>query len=51
MFVPFFDTLRRTGVPVSLREYLSFLDAMRAGLATYDAEAFYYLARTSARAS
>ncbi len=47
MFVPFFDTLRRTGVPVSLREYLSFLEAMRAGLATYDPEAFYYLARTA----
>ncbi|MFP7570766.1 vWA domain-containing protein [Marivita sp. S2033] len=47
MFVPFFDTLRRTGVPVSLREYLSFLEAMRAGLATYDPEAFYYLARSA----
>ncbi|HKK97136.1 MAG TPA: VWA domain-containing protein [Marivita sp.] len=47
MFVPFFDTLRKTGVPVSLREYLSFLDAMRAGLATYDPEAFYYLARSA----
>ncbi len=47
MFVPFFDTLRSTGVPVSLREYLSFLEAMRAGLATYDPEAFYYLARTA----
>ncbi|SFE21255.1 vWA domain-containing protein [Roseivivax sediminis] len=47
MFVPFFDTLRSAGVPVSLREYLTFLEAMRAGLATYDVEAFYYLARTS----
>ena len=46
MFLPFFDTLRRGGVPVSLREYLSFLEAVRAGLATYDIEAFYYLART-----
>jgi uncharacterized protein with von Willebrand factor type A (vWA) domain len=47
MFVPFFDTLRSNGVPVSLREYLSFLEAMRAGLVTYDPEAFYYLARTA----
>ncbi|SHH25157.1 vWA domain-containing protein [Marivita hallyeonensis] len=47
MFVPFFDTLRKTGVPVSLREYLSFLEAVRAGLATYDPEAFYYLARSA----
>ncbi|WP_375258744.1 VWA domain-containing protein [Citreimonas sp.] len=47
MFVPFFETLRKTGVPVSLREYLAFLDGMAAGLATYDVDAFYYLARTA----
>ncbi|WP_323765525.1 VWA domain-containing protein [Marinovum sp.] len=47
MFVPFFETLRRVGVPVSLREYLSFLEGMSAGLATYDVDAFYYLARTA----
>ncbi len=47
MFVPFFDSLRRAGVPVSLREYLTFLEGMRAGLATYDVEAFYYLARAA----
>jgi uncharacterized protein with von Willebrand factor type A (vWA) domain len=46
VFLPFFETLRRTGVPVSLREYLAFLEGMAAGLATYDAEGFYYLART-----
>ncbi|MCA3506955.1 MAG: VWA domain-containing protein [Rhodobacter sp.] len=46
MFLPFFETLRRTGVPVSLGEYLAFLDGMAAGLATYDAEGFYFLART-----
>ena len=46
MFLPFFDTLRQVGVPVSLREYLAFLEGMKAGLATYDVEAFYYLART-----
>ncbi|WP_103333677.1 vWA domain-containing protein [Pseudotabrizicola formosa] len=47
MFLPFFDCLRKTGVPVSLREYLGFLEGMAAGLATYDADAFYYLARTA----
>ncbi|MCF6232120.1 MAG: VWA domain-containing protein [Rhodobacteraceae bacterium] len=47
MFLPFFETLRRASVPVSLREFLSFLEAVKAGLATYDVEAFYYLARTS----
>ncbi|HQU68267.1 MAG TPA: VWA domain-containing protein [Albidovulum sp.] len=47
MFLSFFETLRRTGVPVTLREYLGFLEGLAAGLATYDAEAFYYLARTA----
>ncbi len=47
MFVPFFENLRNSGIPVSLREYLTFLEAMKAGLATYDVEAFYYLARTA----
>ncbi|MEM1073125.1 MAG: VWA domain-containing protein [Pseudomonadota bacterium] len=45
MFLPFFEALRKHGVPVTLREFLSFLEAMRAGLVTYDVEAFYYLAR------
>ncbi|MEM6311991.1 MAG: VWA domain-containing protein [Pseudomonadota bacterium] len=47
MFLPFFDHLRRAGVPVSLREFLSFLEGLQRGLATYDVEAFYYLARVS----
>ncbi|ARC88086.1 VWA domain-containing protein [Rhodovulum sp. MB263] len=47
MFLPFFQTLRASGIPVSLREYLSFLDGMKAGLVTYDTEGFYYLARTA----
>ncbi|MDK3073123.1 VWA domain-containing protein [Sedimentitalea sp. JM2-8] len=47
MFLPFFENLRKSGVPVSLREYLTFLEGMKAGLATYDVEAFYYLARTA----
>jgi hypothetical protein len=45
MFLRFFETLRRTGVPVSLREYLAFLEGMSAGLVTYDATGFYHLAR------
>ena len=46
MFLPFFDNLRNAGVPVSLREFLAFLEGMKAGLATYDIDAFYYLSRT-----
>ncbi|MGB5865470.1 MAG: VWA domain-containing protein [Sulfitobacter sp.] len=47
MFLPFFEQLRTHKVPVSMREFLAFLDGMSAGLATYDVEAFYYLARVS----
>ncbi|SNX67615.1 hypothetical protein SAMN05878503_101252 [Cereibacter ovatus] len=47
MFLPFFQTLRRTGVPVSLREYLAFLEGMSAGLVSFDLEGFYHLARTA----
>ncbi len=47
MFLPFFETLRRAGVPVTLREFLAFLEGMQAGLATYDVDAFYYLGRAA----
>ncbi|MFZ1727833.1 MAG: VWA domain-containing protein [Albidovulum sp.] len=47
MFLPFFETLRKAGIPVSLREYLGFLEGMAAGLVTYDIDGFYYLARTA----
>ncbi|MBD3765180.1 MAG: VWA domain-containing protein [Rhodobacterales bacterium] len=45
MFLPFFETLRRTGVPVSLREFLTFLEGVAAGLVTFDVEGFYHLGR------
>ncbi|MEM9048428.1 MAG: VWA domain-containing protein [Pseudomonadota bacterium] len=45
MFVTFFLALRRNGIPVSLREYLTLLEAMAAQIVLYDVEAFYYLAR------
>lgn len=45
MFLPFFAQLRDGGVPVSLREYLTFLEGLGKGMAVYDPEAFYYLAR------
>ena len=47
MFQPFLDSLRQHAVPVSLREYLGFLEALQTGLAQFDPEAFYYLARTT----
>jgi uncharacterized protein with von Willebrand factor type A (vWA) domain len=47
MFTRFFAELRAAKVPVSFREYLDFLAGLDAGLALYDTEAFYYLARAS----
>lgn len=47
MFVGFFFELRRGGVLVSLKEYLTLLEAMKLGVAGYDIEHFYYLARAT----
>ncbi len=47
MFVPFFLELKAAKVPVSLREYLSLLEGLEAGLVDYDVEGFYYLARSA----
>ena len=47
MFLHFFERLRHSGVPVSLREYLGFLEGMVSGLVTYDVDGFYYLARSA----
>ena len=46
MFLPFFNNLRDHRVPVSLREFLTFLEGMHLGLATYDIDHFYLLSRT-----
>lgn len=45
MFAPLVSALRGHGVPVSLREYLTLLEAVQAGLATNDVDGFYLLAR------
>lgn len=45
MFLPFFETLRSSGVPVTLREFLTFLEGIKTGLVTYDIEGFYHFAR------
>lgn len=47
MFLPFFQALRKEGVPASLHEYLAFLEGMAAGIVTYDVDGFYHLARTT----
>ena len=47
MFNSFFYELKRAQVPVSLREYLTLLEAVEAGLANYAIEDFYYLSRSA----
>ena len=47
MFLPLFSNLRAAKMPVSLREYLDFLGAVKTGMVLYDVEGFYYLARAS----
>ena len=46
MFLTFFTELRAAKVPVSLREYLSLLEALDRDLADKSVEEFYYLSRT-----
>jgi len=47
LFIEFFMKLRDAKVPVSLREYLTLVEAVKAGLANYDIDHFYYLSRAS----
>jgi uncharacterized protein len=47
MFAGFFLELRQAKVPVSLREYLTLMEAMRQNLAAYSVEDFYYLSRAA----
>jgi uncharacterized protein len=47
MFINFFLELRQAKVPVSLREYLTLLEAMKHNLAAYSVDDFYYLSRAA----
>ncbi|NGO65299.1 VWA domain-containing protein [Rhizobium daejeonense] len=47
MFIPFFLKLKEAKIPVTLREFLALLEGVEAGLADFDTEAFYFLARTA----
>src|SRR6186713_2792919 len=47
MFLQFFTSLRDAQVPVTLREYLTLVEALDADLADYSVENFYYLSRTA----
>ena len=53
MLIDFFYTLRSAKLPVSVKEYLTLLDALKHGVVGpesddgYSIDDFYYLARTS----
>ncbi|MEL6280945.1 MAG: VWA domain-containing protein, partial [Pseudomonadota bacterium] len=47
MFTTFFHELKDAGLPVSLREYLTLMEAMEADLAERKVEDFYYLSRSA----
>ncbi|MBL8629259.1 MAG: VWA domain-containing protein [Rhodospirillaceae bacterium] len=46
MFLNLLDGMKRAGLPVSITEYLTLVEATEANLADYNVEDFYYLART-----
>src|ERR1700755_938045 len=47
MLIPFFYTLRAAKLPVSVKEYLTLLQALKAGVIGPSIDDFYVLARTA----
>ena len=47
MFATFFHELKQAGVPVTLREYLTLMEAMEKDIAGRRVEDFYYLSRAA----
>ena len=47
MFVSFFQELKNAGLPVTLREYLTLMEAMEADLASRRIDDFYFLSRAA----
>jgi uncharacterized protein with von Willebrand factor type A (vWA) domain len=47
MLTRFFYTLREAGVPVSVTEYLTLLEALQARVAQYSVDDFYFLSRAT----
>ena len=47
MFVNFFLEVKKAGIPTSLREYLTLLEAMEARVVEFSIDDFYYLARSA----
>ncbi len=47
MFAIFLLSLKQAGLPVSVTEYLTLMGAMKAGIAEYSVDDFYYLSRAT----
>ena len=47
MFLQFFSALREAQLPVTLREYLTLMEALDRGLADQSVDEFYYLSRAA----
>jgi uncharacterized protein len=47
MFLTFFAELKAAGIPVSLKEYLTLMEALDKGLAQQSTEEFYFLSRAA----
>src|SRR5688572_4289035 len=47
MFVTFFHELKAAKLPVTLKEYLTLMEALDAGVADQKVEHFYYLSRAA----
>jgi hypothetical protein len=47
MFLTFFAELKAAGIPVSLKEYLTLMEALDKGLAQHSTEEFYFLSRAA----
>jgi hypothetical protein len=47
MFTQFFYEMRDAGIPATLKEHLTFMEALKAGCSDMKVESFYYLARAT----
>ena len=47
MFIDLFYKLRKSGIPVSITEYLTLMDALDKGVSGIDIDGFYYLMRAT----
>jgi hypothetical protein len=45
MFINFFFDMKNAGLPVTLKEYLTLMEALRAGITRFNVDDFYYLSR------